>query len=162
MQELVIKKSTSILLGLALLCGAAYCVQFALLRNPVVVPPIYFTCVVVVLLMFTINASQDIRLTGLNFIPPKPLVIVVFWTIVVTMCAAYLVSRGGWAADSSHKARIAHLMVGVYLFAFAASAIFGSYFSGLGFRLFLRNPVFWLKYIAMRLRGELERPRSSR
>lgn len=156
MQEIIVKKGTSIILGLVFLCVAAYCLQFALLSNHLKAEPIYFIGFLMVLLLLTINLSQDIRFTGFNFIPPKPYVVLIFWVVLLSLCFAYFRNRAYWVGDSSQKARIAHLIVGLYLYAFAASSIFGSFFSGLGFRLFLKNPIVWLKYISMRSRGELE------
>lgn len=156
MPELIVKRRTSVWFGVLLLLAAAYCIQFAVLEARFVFTPIYYLCFVMLLLLVTANVVEDIEFTGLNFIPPKPPVVLIFWTVLLLLCFAYFISRGFLVDDPSRKARMAHLLVGLYLYAFSASAIFGSYFSGLGLRLFLKNPVVWLKYITVRSRGELD------
>lgn len=154
MPQVIIKKWTSICLGLLFLLATAYCIQFAVLETHFQFVPIYYLCFVMLLLLVTANVFEDIEFTGFNLIPPMAYVVLAFWTIFVLFCMIYLVNRGFLIDDPSRKSRIAHLIVGLYLYAFGASAILGSYFSGLGFRLFLKNPIVWLKYIMTRSKGE--------
>lgn len=155
MSEVIIKKWSSILVGSLLSLAAAYCIQFAVLKLHLEVTPIYYLSIVMLLALVTANAVEDIEFTGIRLIPPKSYVVLPFWVGLLLLCSLYFCDRSVLDGDPTHKARTAHLIVGIYLYAFSASAIFGSYFSGLGLRLFLKNPFVWLKYITTRSRDGL-------
>lgn len=157
MPEIVIKKATSIACGLFLSLTAGYCLQFAIVPNHFDFPSLYFGCFILSLVLLTINFYQNIRFTGFNLVPPKPWVIMLFWIFLTLVFCLYFANHKYWDGDSSRKARIAHLIIGSYLYAFAASSLFGSFFSGLGFRLFLKSPFVWAKYISMKRKGEFKK-----
>lgn len=155
MQKLtLVKRGASIASGLVFLFEAVYCLQFAVLENHLHFESIYYIGLLLLGVFLAIGQSQDVEFVGLDFAPSKLSVMSVFWVIIFAVFCAYF-ARQEWIGGSAEKARFAHFVVGVHLYAFGSSMVLGSYFSGLGLRLYVKNPVVWLKYMVMRMRGEI-------
>jgi len=152
MQEIVIEKKASISLGIFFLILSLYCIQYSILEDNFILFKFYYICLFSLMSLLALSFYCGIRFTGFDLVPPRALVVVLFWMIFGAIVFLYVF---GHSMDSLRKARIVHLIVGLYLYSFSASAIFGSFFSGLGFRLFLNSPFTWLKYLLMRQKGEL-------
>lgn len=148
MSEVVVKRNASLGIAAACLAFAVYCLQFVLLPRGIELPGLY----VVALLLFgsmLLANFQGVRFTGIDLLPPNKWLIVTFWGSWFAIAIAYAMTAG---AATHAPSRPAHLAVGLGLLVYFGLSCFGSFFSGFGAYLFIRNPVSWLMYSAPRRR----------
>ena len=140
MSEVVISKESSLAIAAACFAFGVYCLQFVLLPRGIELPGIYVGSLLLFVGMVLAN-FQGVRFTGLNILPPNKLLISVFWGALLFLACAYFVTPGRAAYVT--ESRPAHFVVGLGLFVFFGLSFFGSFFSGFGTYLFLRNPISW-------------------
>lgn len=147
MSEIVLSKRNSLLIAIACLALGAYCIQFAFIPQAFVLVWLYGLSLVLFIAMMLAN-FQGVRFTGLNVLPPNKALIVLFWSVLTLLLICYLVST----SKDVHiaKSRPAHFFVGLGLLVFFGISFFGSFFSGFGMYLFLRNPISWARDIRSR------------
>ncbi len=150
MPEIVLGRRSSLLIATACLALGSYCIQFALIPQALGLTWIYGLSLLVFIAMTLANA-QGVRFTGLNIFPPNKILIVLFWGALASLLILYLVSTGKDVRIA--RSRPAHFFVGLGLLVFFGLSFFGSFFSGLGMYLFLRNPISWAREIKFRDKG---------
>lgn len=152
-RQMTVSKHLSIGFGLATLMVALYCLQYALLSNPIVMPFLYAVALGSLLVVVTGNFYEDIEFSGFGLVPPRRIVVALFWLSIVFICVAFALHSV--ASDvKSAPGRNSHFIVGILLYCYGVSALLGSYFSGLGWYLFLKSPFLWAKYVTMRAHGD--------
>lgn len=157
MHEITIAKHPSIALGTALALLSGYLLQYVLLPNPLVFPAGYIIGLGALILVYSASFYAKIEFEGLGILPNKAAVAIIFWISLIAIFTLFVLRDQLDAPMLARNVKWSHFIVGVLLYCFSASAIFGSYFSGFGFSLLLKNPFLWLRYLTMRVRGELDK-----
>ena len=143
----VIGKKGSLAIAAACFSLGVYCLQFVFLLHGIELPGVYVGSLLLFMGMVLVN-FQGARFEGLNILPPNRLLIIVFWGVLLFLLCAYFVIPGR-ATYVTHS-RPAHFVVGLGLLVFFGLSFFGSFFSGFGAYLFIRNPVTWAIYLVSR------------
>jgi hypothetical protein len=147
MSEIVLSKRSSFLIAAACLALGVYCVQFALIPQTLAFVWVYGLSLLLFIAM-TLANFQGVRFTGLNVMPPNKVLIVLFWGALTTLI--FLDAMSASKDVQVAKSRPAHFFVGLGLLVFFGLSFFGSFFSGFGMYLFLRNPISWARDIKSR------------
>lgn len=121
MSEVVISKRNSLLIAMACLVLGAYCIQFALIPQALVLIWVYGLSLLLFIAMMLAN-FQGVRFTGLNILPPNKALIALFWSVLALLLIWYLVST----SKDVHlaKSRPAHFFVGLGLLVFFRAFLF--------------------------------------
>lgn len=142
MSEVIVSKRTSLLIAATCLALGIYCLQFSLLHQRVEIRGIYAISLLVFAVIMLAN-FQGVRYAGLEVRPLNKPIVFLFWSAVASLLCLYALGAGD-EVDVA-KSRPAHFLVGIGLVVFFGLCFFGSFFSGFGVYLFLRNPISWVR-----------------